>query len=176
MSTRIRYGIIGCGSMGREHIENIKAIDGTEITAIADTHAQSLQAARALLAGPVQTFEDYRELLAGAAFDALVISTPNHTHITVLRDALRPIEIHEMQGSIHAQGFMMVWLPSEKLLIQADAYTPGPPNSPAPPAPNPNHVNLVANIDRLGLAPDRILPLHSRVATMAELNAQIGRK
>ena len=32
----IRYGIIGCGSMGREHIENIKALEGTEITAIAD--------------------------------------------------------------------------------------------------------------------------------------------
>ena len=95
---------------------------------------------------------------------------------TVLRDALRPVEIHEMQGSIHAQGFLMVWLPNEKLLIEADAYTPGPPNSPPPPAPNPNHLNLVANIDRLGLAPERILPLHSRVATMAELNAQIGRR
>ena len=95
---------------------------------------------------------------------------------TVLRDALRPVEIHEMQGSIHAQGFMMVWLPNEKLLIQADAYTPGPPNSPPPPAPNPNHVNLVANIERLGLAPERILPLHSRVVPMAELLAQIGRK
>ena len=95
---------------------------------------------------------------------------------TVLRDAMRPVEIHEMQGSVHAQGFLMVWLPNEKLLIEADAYTPGPPNSPPPPAPNPNHLNLVANIDRLGLAPDRILPLHSRVVTMAELNAQIGRK
>ena len=95
---------------------------------------------------------------------------------TVLRDTMRPIEIHEMQGSIHAQGFMMVWLPNEKLLVEADAYTPGPPNSPPPPAPNPNHVNLVANIDRLGLAPDRILPLHSRVVPMAELLAQIGRK
>ena len=95
---------------------------------------------------------------------------------TVLRDPLRPVEIHEMQGSIHAQGFMMVWLPNEKLLIQADAYTPGPPNSPPPPAPNPNHVNLVANIERLGLAPERILPLHSRVVPMSELLAQIGRK
>ncbi len=94
----------------------------------------------------------------------------------LLRDALRPVEIHEMQGSIHAQGFMMVWLPNEKLLIQADAYTPGPPNSPPPPAPNPNHVNLVANIERLGLAPERILPLHSRVVPMSELLAQIGRK
>ncbi len=95
---------------------------------------------------------------------------------TLLRDAMRPIEIHEMEGSIHAQGFMMVWLPNEKLLIEADAYTPGPPNSPPPPAPNPNHLNLVANFDRLGLAPERILPLHSRVVPMAELNAQIGRK
>ena len=41
---------------------------------------------------------------------------------------------------------------------------------------NPNHVNLVANIERLGLAPERILPLHSRVVPMSELLAQIGRK
>ena len=57
-----------------------------------------------------------------------------------------------------------------------DAYTPGPPNSPPPPAPNPNHVNLVQNLERLGLVPDRILPLHSRVVPYSELLAQIGRK
>ncbi|MCY7315169.1 MAG: MBL fold metallo-hydrolase [Rubrivivax sp.] len=94
---------------------------------------------------------------------------------TMLRDALRPVEIHEMQGSIHAQGFLMVWLPNEKLLVQADAYTPGPPNSPPPPAPNANHVNLVQNLERLGFVPDRILPLHSRVVPYSELLAQIGR-
>ena len=95
---------------------------------------------------------------------------------TVLRDAMRSVEIHEMTGSVHAQGFLMIWLPNEKLLIEADAYTPGPPNSPPPPAPNANNVNLVQNIERLGLVPDRILPLHSRVATYSELLAQIGRK
>ena len=95
---------------------------------------------------------------------------------TVLRDAMRSVEIHEMTGSVHAQGFLMVWLPNEKLLIEADAYTPGPPNSPPPPAPNANNVNLVQNIERLGLVPDRILPLHSRVVPYSELLAQIGRK
>jgi|CXWL01.1.fsa_nt_gi glyoxylase-like metal-dependent hydrolase (beta-lactamase superfamily II) len=95
---------------------------------------------------------------------------------TVLRDAMRPVEIHEMQGSVHAQGFLMVWLPNEKLLIEADAYTPGPAGSPPPPAPNANHVNLVQNIERLGLAAERILPLHGRVVPVAELYAQIGRK
>lgn len=94
----------------------------------------------------------------------------------VLRDATRPVEIHEMQGGLHARGFMMVWLPKERLLIQADAWTPGPPNSPPPPVPNANQVNLVQNIERLKLDVDRILPLHSRVAPMSELLAQIGRK
>ncbi|MBL8308596.1 MAG: hypothetical protein JNM33_18015, partial [Rubrivivax sp.] len=93
-----------------------------------------------------------------------------------LADSLRRVEIHEMQGSVHAQGFLMVWLPKERLLIQADAYTPGPPNSPPPPVPNANQVNLVQNIERLKLDVDRILPLHSRVVPMGELLAQIGRK
>jgi myo-inositol 2-dehydrogenase/D-chiro-inositol 1-dehydrogenase len=44
MAQQIRYGIIGCGSMGREHIENIKMIDGCVVTAIADDHVVSRDA------------------------------------------------------------------------------------------------------------------------------------
>ncbi len=95
---------------------------------------------------------------------------------TVLRDSLRNVEIHEMTGSVHAQGFMMVWLPAEKILIQADAYSPGAPNTPPPAVPNANHVNLVAKVERLGLQPERILPLHSRMVPYSELLAQVGRK
>jgi glyoxylase-like metal-dependent hydrolase (beta-lactamase superfamily II) len=94
----------------------------------------------------------------------------------VIGDALRTIEVHEMQGSVHAQGFMLVWLPKEKLVIEADAYTPGPPNSPPPPVPNANQVNLVQNFERLNLQPERILPLHGRVVPVSELYAQIGKK
>ena len=32
----IRYGIVGCGSMGREHILTIKAMGGGRVTALAD--------------------------------------------------------------------------------------------------------------------------------------------
>ena len=95
---------------------------------------------------------------------------------TVLRDATRPVEVHEIQDSMHAQGFLMVWLPKEKLLIEADAYTPGPPNSPPPPVANANQVNLAQNFDRLKLQPERILPLHGRVVPVSELYTQIGRK
>lgn len=93
-----------------------------------------------------------------------------------LNDAGRRIEIHEMQGSVHAQGFMLIYLPNERLLIEADAYTPGPPNSAPPPVVNANNQNLVDNIERLNLKVDRILPLHGRVVPMSELYAAIGRK
>ena len=45
MTRTIRYGMIGCGSMGREHIENIKMLDGTQVTAIADPDRNSRAAA-----------------------------------------------------------------------------------------------------------------------------------
>ena len=95
---------------------------------------------------------------------------------TVLNDADRPIEIHELRDSLHARGFLLVWLPREQLLIEADAYTPGAPDAPPPEVPNVNHLNLVQNIDRLGLAPRLILPLHGRVVPAAALYAQVGRK
>lgn len=94
----------------------------------------------------------------------------------VIADGTRTVEVHELQGSIHAQGFLLVWLPKEKIAIQADAYTPGAPNSAPPPVPNANHVNLVQNFERLGLPVERIAPLHGRVVPITEIYTAIGRK
>ena len=93
-----------------------------------------------------------------------------------LSDGARTIEIHRIKDSVHNDAFLMVYLPAEKLLIEADAYTPLPPNAPPPSPPNANNVNLVENIERLGLAIDKILPLHGRVVTLADLYAAVGRK
>ena len=87
----IRWGIIGCGSMGREHIENIVALGGAVVTAIADPHAPSREAALAVCAAgrlDPQVFEDHRELLASGLCDAVAIATPNFTHAQMVRDAL----------------------------------------------------------------------------------------
>jgi glyoxylase-like metal-dependent hydrolase (beta-lactamase superfamily II) len=84
-------------------------------------------------------------------------------------DATRTVQVHFIEGSPHAQGFMMAWLPKERLLVEADAYTPGPPNAPAPAQANPLHLNLVSNVQRMGWDVDRILPLHGRVAPYADL-------
>jgi hypothetical protein len=90
-------------------------------------------------------------------------------------DASRPVEPHRIADSVHSDSFLMAYLPNEKLLIEADAFTPGAPNAPAPPVPNANNLNLIANIERLGLKVDRILPLHGRVVALSELYATAGR-
>ena len=91
-------------------------------------------------------------------------------------DGSRRVEVYELEGSIHATGFLMVYLPDQMLLIEADAYTPTAPGMPPPPVPNANNVNLVQNIERLNLAVERILPLHGRMVPLSELYAAIGRK
>jgi myo-inositol 2-dehydrogenase / D-chiro-inositol 1-dehydrogenase len=93
---KIRYGIIGCGSMGREHILNILAMDACVVTALADTHAPSRDAAAALLSGAAvqpKVFERHEDLLQSGLCDAVVIATPNFTHAQIMRDAL-PADVH----------------------------------------------------------------------------------
>jgi glyoxylase-like metal-dependent hydrolase (beta-lactamase superfamily II) len=93
----------------------------------------------------------------------------------VLTDGSRTVEIHHIAGNLHHDGLVLVYLPKEKLVIEADAFTPGPAGA-APPTPvNPFQVNLADTITRLGLAVDRILPLHGRIVPLAELHRAIGR-
>ncbi|CAN5411281.1 Gfo/Idh/MocA family oxidoreductase [soil metagenome] len=93
----VRYGIIGTGMMGVEHIENILHLDGAVVTAVADPHASSLETGR-MVAGaehPVLDFEHHRDLIDSGACDAVVIASPNHTHAEVLLDVLAS-DLHVM--------------------------------------------------------------------------------
>lgn len=93
----------------------------------------------------------------------------------VLTDGKRTIEIHEIAGSGHNDGFAMIYLPKEKILIEADAYTPAAADAPPPATPNPFSVNLYENVQRLKLDVKQIAALHGpRVATMADLRTAIG--
>jgi glyoxylase-like metal-dependent hydrolase (beta-lactamase superfamily II) len=94
----------------------------------------------------------------------------------VYSDGARAVEVHLIGQSVHADGFIMVYLPKEKLLVQADAYTPLPPGTAPPATPNANHLNLISNIEGLRLSVDRILPLHGRMVPLGELYTTAGRK
>ena len=93
----------------------------------------------------------------------------------VLSDGSRVVRLYHVEDSNHTDSMLVAYLPKERLLIEADGFTPGPPNAPPPSQLNPNNANLVDNLDRLNLSVDRILPLHGRVASVGELHAAVGR-
>jgi predicted dehydrogenase len=84
----IRYGIVGTGMMGCEHIRNIRLLPGARITAIADPVEASLGWADASLgdATPAR-FRSVEELAEKGEIDAVVIASPNNTH----RDTIAPL-------------------------------------------------------------------------------------
>jgi predicted dehydrogenase len=87
MGDVIRYGIIGTGLMGAEHIRNILLQPGAKITAIADPMETSLDWARKALgdaAKDVAAFDSAAKLARDAEVDAVVVASPNHTHRVVL--------------------------------------------------------------------------------------------
>jgi predicted dehydrogenase len=87
MAEPLRYGIVGTGMMGIEHIRNILLQPDAKITAIADPVASSLDWARQALGGAakdVAVFDSSAALVSGAEVEAVVIASPNHTHRAVL--------------------------------------------------------------------------------------------
>lgn len=91
----LRFGVIGTGMMGGEHLLNLAALPGTAVVAVADPDPGSLRTG-AELAGPdASAFEDHRRMLEEVELDAVVIASPNHTHREVL-DAVWDSGLHVM--------------------------------------------------------------------------------
>jgi glyoxylase-like metal-dependent hydrolase (beta-lactamase superfamily II) len=94
----------------------------------------------------------------------------------VLMDKTRTLELYLIKDSPHNDGILMAYLPAEKILVEADVYTPPAPNAPPATAVSPSTTNLVANIERLKLDVEKILALHGPgVATKADLYKAAGR-
>jgi predicted dehydrogenase len=70
--------------MGQEHIRNVQALPGATVVAIADPDATSLGAAQELAGETVSSYLSVAEMLAKESLDAVVISSPNFTHRSIL--------------------------------------------------------------------------------------------
>lgn len=88
----------------------------------------------------------------------------------VLGDAARRLEVYPITNSAYADTLLMVYLPAERLLVEADVFSPveslgyawtryGYPFAP----------NLVENIQSRKLKVDRIVPLHGQIVPLSDL-------
>jgi glyoxylase-like metal-dependent hydrolase (beta-lactamase superfamily II) len=93
------------------------------------------------------------------------------------------IDLYHVQNSMHNDANLIVYLPKQKVLVEADEFNVlGNPAPTAPAAmPNQYQINLLANIERLKLDPDlRIIPIHlptpeTRKVTLGELKLAAGK-
>ena len=96
MGRAIRYGLVGAGMMGVEHIHNLLITPDAELVAIADPVANSLQWAKDALgdkANSVKSYADSAALAKAERLDAVIVASPNHTH----RDVLVPL----LEAGVH---------------------------------------------------------------------------
>ena len=94
-----------------------------------------------------------------------------------LASGTRVVKLYTMTGFDHTADMLLVYLPKEKLLAEADAYSPLPTPDMPPIAPRvPYAAALYDNIVRLKLDVQVIVPFHgARVVDMAELAKSAGR-
>jgi glyoxylase-like metal-dependent hydrolase (beta-lactamase superfamily II) len=160
----IRYVVVSHHHF--DHSGGVRAFAGEGITLV--THEVSKAFFERVITLPATVSPDH---LAKSGRKAMVEGVRDRR---VLSDGTRTVEIHHIAGSLHADDMLMVYLPKEKLLIEADAYTPPAANVAPMTPPNPFTVNLVVNITKQGLAVDQILPLHGRIVPFAELLKAAG--
>ena len=99
-SNRINIGAIGCGRISRTHdMPGVWKYDNVRIVAVSDVDRRRLDDAKKLVENyytkksgkpysGVNTYEDYRQLLADSDIDAVLISTPDHWHAKQAIDAV----------------------------------------------------------------------------------------
>jgi glyoxylase-like metal-dependent hydrolase (beta-lactamase superfamily II) len=97
-----------------------------------------------------------------------------------MTDGNHTIEIYHQHDFGHDDGMLIVYLPGEKVLLEADGFTPpAQPLTRTPAVINPFHVNLEQNIERLHLDVQRIVPVHypadNRKVFPAELLIAVGK-
>jgi glyoxylase-like metal-dependent hydrolase (beta-lactamase superfamily II) len=100
-------------------------------------------------------------------------------HLT-LSDGEQVVELYHLRDFGHHDGMLVAYLPKEKVLIEADGFNPPPaPLAQTPAVINPIQQSLAANIERLHLDVERIVPIHlpadGRKVTLQELYKAVGK-
>src|SRR5437870_2797960 len=84
---RTKVGVIGCGYWGPQLTRNLHEMPNVQLVGVADTKPERLQNIGARYP-EVSRFSSHAELLESDV-EAVVISTPIHTHHAIASDALR---------------------------------------------------------------------------------------
>jgi predicted dehydrogenase len=89
-SERVNVGIVGCGkdSQGEYNLDQVTREHFVNVVALCDVHESRAADARKRFPR-AKFYQDFRRVLDHKDLDAVVVSTPDHTHATVALPAMR---------------------------------------------------------------------------------------
>ncbi len=105
--------------------------------------------------------------------EAIEVVTPRQKY--VLSDGVRTMDLYPVEGLAHAAGMLLAYLPKEKILVNADLYSPPATGAQPPATPTPTMVSLYQNIQRLKLDVTQHVPIHGQPGTMDEFLKIVGK-
>jgi glyoxylase-like metal-dependent hydrolase (beta-lactamase superfamily II) len=85
-----------------------------------------------------------------------------------LNDETRAMHISYVQPLAHVEGMLVAYLPTERILIEADLFDAPGPGEHRPTGPTPANQSLYRHVQRLGLQVDTIVPIHGRPVPWSE--------
>lgn len=88
---KVKLGIIGLGTIGQRHLNNIRSISEAQLTAVSDINPEVTK--RTSDEYGVPGFTNYKELLESKLVQAVLIATPHYFHPEIGITAIRK-EIH----------------------------------------------------------------------------------
>ena len=88
---KVRFGVIGLGTMGASHLQKLLTIDDCKVTALCDIDADKLNSliADGKVPSDCQIFSSYRELIDSGLCDAVAVVTPHPSHLEISTYAFR---------------------------------------------------------------------------------------
>jgi glyoxylase-like metal-dependent hydrolase (beta-lactamase superfamily II) len=79
-----------------------------------------------------------------------------------IADRTMTVELYHIAGNPHADTLLMAYFPKQRVLVEADAFSPGS-------ATQPYAANLLENVATRKLKVDRVVPLHGGVTAFSEV-------
>jgi predicted dehydrogenase len=89
VESKIKLGVIGLGTWGREILNTLAVVKQADVAAICDTYAASVRRAASLAPQQAAQTNDYRTILDNKDIKAVVIATPSHQHKEIALAALK---------------------------------------------------------------------------------------
>ena len=86
MNKKIKFALIGCGSITKKHLKSLERLDDAKLTAVCDVDANAAQ--KIANAYGIPFYTDYHEMAQKEDFDIFSVLTTSGTNSQVALDLI----------------------------------------------------------------------------------------